>query len=66
MEIGHLEDGSIILTQKKHIEDLLHEHGMKNCAPASTRMTPFPLTKALEGYKCNKDLLAAYQSLLGR
>lgn len=65
MEINRLEDGSIVLTQSKYIKDLLHRHGMENCAKVATPMTQVQLTKASEGYQCEKDQLAQYQSLLG-
>lgn len=38
---------------------------MEDCARTSTPMTQVQLTKALDGYKCDKDQLAQYQSLLG-
>ena len=65
MEINRLTDGFIILTQTKYIRDLLHKHGMENCAAVSTPMTQVQLTKAPDGYKCEKDQLTQYQSLLG-
>ena len=65
MEINRLKDDSIVLTQTKYIRDLLRKHGMENCASAPTPMTKVPLKKAPKGYKCEKPLLKAYQSLVG-
>lgn len=52
MEINRLHDGSILLTQRKYIKDLLARHGMENCALVVTPVTQVPLQKAPEGYKC--------------
>lgn len=65
MEIGRLKDGSIILTQTKYIRDILHKHGVQNCAKVSTPMTGVELTKRPKGYECDKDQRTQYQSLLG-
>lgn len=65
MEINRPEDGSIVLTQTKYIRDLLPRHGTEDCAKAATPMTHVQLTKAPDYYKCDKDQLKPYQSLLG-
>lgn len=65
MEINRLEDDSVVLTQTKYIRDLLHRHGMEDCKAASTPMAQVLLTKAPEGYTCDKAQLTQYQSLLG-
>ena len=65
MEINCLQDGSIVLTQSKYIQDLLHRHGMEDCAKASTPISQVQLTKAPENYTCDKEQLKQYQSLLG-
>lgn len=65
MEINRLHDGSILLTQRKYIKDLLARHDMEQCAPANTPMIVGQLTKAPEGYKCDAKELKNYQTLTG-
>ena len=66
IEINRLPDGFIVLIQSKYIHDLLHKHGIEECAKATTSMTQVLLIKASEKYKCNSDQLNQYQSLLGK
>jgi len=65
MEIGRLDDGSMLLTQTKYITDLLRRHGMEDCHPVSTPMAEARLTKAPDTYKCDPEALAAYRTLIG-
>ena len=58
MEINKLTDGSIIFTQTKYIKNFLHKHRIENCARVSIPITQVQLTKAFDGYKCEKDQLA--------
>lgn len=54
MEIKCLQEGSIVLTQTKYIHNLLHRHGMENCAKFFTFISQVQLTKTPENYKCDK------------
>lgn len=65
MEINRLKDGSIILTQKKYIEDVLKRHGMDTCSARATPMIQKAMNKAPESYTADKDLRQEYHKLLG-
>lgn len=65
MEMNRLEDGSIVLTQTKHIQDSSHKPAMDDCAKLFTPISQVQLNKAPENYKCGKKQLIQYQSLLG-
>ena len=60
MEINRLQDGSIVLTQMKYIQDLLHRHGMEDCAKVLTLISQVQLTKAPENHKYDKKQLKQY------
>ena len=67
MEISHLKNGSLLLSQKKYIHDLLIRHGIENCASAATPMiNNLKLSKDLDEHICDAKTQANYKTLLGK
>ena len=66
MEIGQLKDGSLLLSQRKYICDLLLRHGMENCASVATPMLQeLKLSKDSDEKVCDAKTQADYRTLLG-
>lgn len=66
MEISRLEDGSLLLSQRKYIRDLLLRHGMENCASViNPRMQEIRLSKDSDENACDAKTQADYRTLLG-
>ena len=66
MEIGRLKDGSLLLSQRKYIRDLLLRHGMENCASVPTpMMQELKLSKNSDEKVCDAKTQADYRKLLG-
>ena len=65
MEISRLKDGSLLLSQKKYIRDLLIRHGMENCASVTTPMQDLKLSKTSGEHTCDPKTQADYRKLLG-
>ena len=66
MEISRLKDGSLLLSQRKYIRDLLLRHGMENCASVTTpMMQEVKLSKGSDKDVCDAKTQADYRTLLG-
>ena len=50
----------IILTQIKYINNLIQKHGMQDCSPASIPIMKARLTKTLDNYICELQMLKEY------
>ena len=65
MEISCLKNGSLLLSQRKYIHNLLIGHGMENCASAATPMlNNLKLSKDLDKHICDAKTQPDYRTLL--
>ena len=66
MEISRLKNGSLLLSQKKYINDLLIRHRIENYASAATlMMNNLKLSKDLDKHICDAKTQTDYRTLLG-
>lgn len=66
MEISRLKNGSLGLSEREYIRDLLICHGMENCASvAITMMQDLKLSKTSDERICDPKMQADYRTLLG-
>lgn len=66
MEISRLKNGSLLLSQRKYIHDLLVRHGMENCAGIPTPMMHnLKLSKNSDEHVYDAKMQADYPTLLG-
>ena len=64
MEISCLKNGSLLLSQRKYIHNLLILHGIENCASAATlMMNNLKLSKDSDEHICDAKMQADYKTL---
>ena len=65
MEMTHYNDGSILLTQQRYINEMLSRFKMQSCSTTSTPVAEKALVKAPLGYEAPKPFIKAYMELVG-